>query len=104
VEATYPQEARVNVRSEESAGQVVIAVEDAGAGMDPRVQRRALDPFFSTKVGHDGLGLYFCRLIVERNAGSIEIRSLPGGGTRVAVLLPTSVEAFDDSPEKMEAL
>jgi hypothetical protein len=57
-------------------------------GIDTANLRKIYDPFFSTKSAHDGLGLYFTRMLVERNAGSIEINSKLGYGTTVTILLP----------------
>ena len=67
-----------------------IELGDRGAGIDPPVMRKALEPFYTTKAGHEGLGLYFCRLIVERNSGRLLLRSTPGEGTRVRFLFPAA--------------
>jgi signal transduction histidine kinase len=76
------------IRCECSDGHVRLRVEDRGTGIDESDLRRACDPFFSTKAGHDGLGLYFARMLVERNNGSLELRSRPGKGTTATILLP----------------
>ena len=65
-----------------------IQIRDEGMGIDTTNLRKIYDPFFSTKSAHDGLGLYFTRMLVERNAGSIEITSKLGFGTTVTILLP----------------
>jgi signal transduction histidine kinase len=91
-EAMGAHDTTVTLRSQGRGGYLELSVEDRGPGLDARTLRQAFEPFFSTKNGHDGLGLYFCRLIAERNSGSIELRRLPGGGTRAAVVLPV-VEA-----------
>lgn len=82
-----PKDAVV-VRCERGVGQVRLRVEDRGVGIEEADLRRAFDPFFTTKAGHDGLGLYFARMLVERNDGSLEIGSRPGGGTAAAIVLP----------------
>jgi signal transduction histidine kinase len=51
--------------------------------------RRSFRPFRSTKPGHDGLGLYLCKALVERNGGSIRIVSQPGEGACVQVSFPS---------------
>jgi signal transduction histidine kinase len=73
-----------------------IQIEDAGMGIDGANMKKVYDPFFSTRADHDGLGLYFSRMLVERNSGSIELDSKPGGGTKVTILLPREEE---ESPE-----
>jgi len=96
VEALVRPDGEVRLSAERRQGYVAILIEDSGRGVEPRALRRAFDPFFSTKGGHDGLGLYFCRLIVERNSGSIEIRPGPEGGTQVEVLLPSGAETWGE--------
>lgn len=73
-----------------------IQIEDEGMGIDGANMKKVCDPFFSTKADHDGLGLYFSRMLVERNAGSIELNSKPGRGTKVTILLPREEK---DAPE-----
>jgi signal transduction histidine kinase len=72
-----------------------IQIRDEGMGIDAANLRKVYDPFFSTKAAHDGLGLYFSRMLVERNAGSIEVTSKLGFGTTVTILLPRE----DSTPE-----
>ena len=51
--------------------------------MDDQVQERALEPFFSTKPGHLGIGLCLANSIWRRHGGTLSIRSSPGRGTVV---------------------
>jgi signal transduction histidine kinase len=69
---------------------VEIAVEDQGGGMSPEVLEKAFEPFYTTKeVGRGtGLGLSQVYGFVRAAAGTVEIASEPGQGTRVAMLLP----------------
>ena len=66
----------------------MIDICDSGKGMDARDARRAFAPFYTTKVGHDGLGLYFCKMLVERNGGLVEITSRTGEGTTLRMRFP----------------
>ncbi|MDO9712961.1 ATP-binding protein [Paracraurococcus lichenis] len=73
------------------AGRCVrIAVADTGCGMDSIVLERAFEPFFTTKpVGQGtGLGLSVAYGLVREMGGEISLRSAPGRGTTVSVLLP----------------
>ena len=69
---------------------VALAVEDTGHGMPPEVLERAFEPFFTTKpVGSGtGLGLSFVYGLVKQHRGKVDIRSAPGEGTAVTLLLP----------------
>jgi two-component system cell cycle sensor histidine kinase/response regulator CckA len=76
-------------------GAAVIEVIDTGRGMTPEVQRRAFEPFFSTKQGvrTAGLGLSTAHGIVTQAGGVITLTSREGSGTTVRVQLPAVVPA-----------
>jgi signal transduction histidine kinase len=78
----------VLVRSDVHNRYFRIRIQDEGMGIDGANMKKVCDPFFSTKADHDGLGLYFSRMLVERNAGFMELTSKPGRGTKVTILLP----------------
>lgn len=66
---------------------VCIEVKDGGVGISEKIIDKIFNPFFSTKRGHDGLGLFFCRLLVEKNWGRIEISSIRNKQTTVRLYL-----------------
>lgn len=70
-------------------GFVCLTVTDNGAGMAPEIQRRALEPFFTTKGdAGTGLGLSQVCAFVRDAGGDIEIKSEVGAGTAVCLYLP----------------
>ncbi|RJF70842.1 PAS domain S-box protein [Rhodopseudomonas palustris] len=74
-----------------NADQVEILYADDGCGMSLDVRRRAFDPFFTTRrdQGGTGLGLHIVYSIVtNRLGGRLELRSEPGGGTQIQMILP----------------
>lgn len=82
---------------------VVLAVEDDGPGMEPQIQKRMYDPFFTTKeVGRGtGLGLSIVFGAVRSHGGVITCESSPGGGTRFEVFLKAVPhQAVAPSPEQ----
>ena len=84
---------RIDGDAELAAGDYVeLSVSDTGAGMPPEVAARAFDPFFTTKgVGKGtGLGLSQVYGIARQAGGAARIRSLPGQGTTVSLLLPVT--------------
>jgi PAS domain S-box-containing protein len=71
-----------------------IVVADNGNGIDPEILPRILEPFYTSRVneGGSGLGLSVVHGIVRDHGGELEIENLPGGGTRIRVLLPLVLE------------
>lgn len=87
-----PPGARVDVSAETDGGRVRLRVIDRGHGMTPDVRARMFEPFFTMKeVGAGtGLGLSLVYSIVAEHGGTIEVESVPGGGTTVTVELPAA--------------
>lgn len=93
--AAESQEGRygeVRIRSTADRARVLIEIADDGPGIDAIARRRLFRPFWTTKPGHRGLGLYFARIIVERNDGGIELSRGESGGTIVRLAFPRTVE------------
>lgn len=67
---------------------VQVVVRDTGTGMDEQTITNIFDPFFTTKESGTGLGMFIIKKIIDNHNGRIEIRSQPGKGTTVTVLLP----------------
>jgi two-component system, NtrC family, sensor histidine kinase AtoS len=67
---------------------IVVQVTDDGPGVPPDMVDRIFNPFFTTKAQGSGLGLAIVRKIVDAHDGRIDIRSVPGQGTRFTVTLP----------------
>jgi heavy metal sensor kinase len=84
----------VDVSAEGSVG--LLAVTDTGTGIAADHLDRIFDRFYKADPARThgetqrsgGLGLAICKSIVEASAGSIEITSTLGEGTRVTVRLP----------------
>ena len=71
--------------------QIEIEFADDGVGMSEEVQRRAFEPFFTTRRnrGGTGLGLHIVyNLVTRRLGGSLRLESRPGHGTVFRIRLP----------------
>jgi CheY-like chemotaxis protein len=73
---------------------VMLSFSDSGTGMTPEVQKKATEPFFTTKTTDQGtgLGLSMVQAFVYRSGGHMRIISEPGMGAEIEILLPRSYE------------
>jgi signal transduction histidine kinase len=81
---------RVSALSEDKPKrQVVLSVSDTGTGIPPEVQARLFQKFVAgEQAGHgSGLGLAFCKLVVEAHEGRIWVESTSEHGTTIAFSL-----------------
>jgi signal transduction histidine kinase/ABC-type uncharacterized transport system permease subunit len=80
------------VETTPSAGRTTFSVRDTGAGIPPELQARVFDLFFTTKEAGrgTGLGLALAKRTVTDLGGEITLHSRLGGGTELAVVLPTA--------------
>jgi CheY-like chemotaxis protein len=69
---------------------VVLSVSDTGTGIDPGVEERIFEPYFTTKTdaGGTGVGLATVRNIALLHAGHVEVSTEPDAGTTIRVVLP----------------
>lgn len=86
MEAT-PQGGEIVMSAEAVAGEVVVRVKDSGSGLPEIPAGKLLEPFFTTKPGGTGLGLYICSSIIERHNGVFTIGNHPEGGVVAEVRL-----------------
>ncbi len=52
---------------------ISVFIGDSGVGIDEKIVRKIFKPFFTTKEGGTGLGLYITKRIIESFGGRIEI-------------------------------
>lgn len=99
-----PEENRVWVRSRSTGTDVEVEVSDTGRGIPPENLDRLFDPFFSTKVASDGLGLglAICHRLVSSMGGRIDVKSTLGKGASFIVKLPAHADAKPALPKKVE--
>jgi len=87
-----PGDGSVAVRAETLAGEVRVAVEDTGDGLDAEDRERMFDRFWrgdrSRTSQGAGLGLAIARGLVEAHGGRIWAEDREGGGARVCFTLP----------------
>jgi two-component system, cell cycle sensor histidine kinase and response regulator CckA len=85
---------------------VAFRVTDTGTGMDRDTAERAFEPFYTTK-GPDsaaGLGLSVVRRFATQAGGNAWLRSEPGHGTTVTVVLPAAAGSVTPAMQPVRAM
>jgi two-component system, NtrC family, sensor kinase len=97
--------AYASIHPNDGSRRVRITVADSGHGMGAATVKEIFEPFFTTKgtVG-TGLGLWVCKQLVDKNGGSIWVRSNREGarrGTTFSVVLPADAASPAESKEEL---
>ena len=84
----------VQIHGRRENGGVLFTVEDNGPGIPPEYQEVIFRKFQQAKTPHaprvrsSGLGLAFCKLVVEAHGGRIWVQSAEGQGSSFHIVLP----------------
>lgn len=97
-DAMLPGGGMLTVAAMANGPEVEISVSDTGAGIAPDHIEKIFEPFFTTKSGSDspatdsgsGVGLAFCRRVVDGHGGDIAVESCLGKGSTFRIRLPKS--------------
>jgi signal transduction histidine kinase len=93
-----PQRTQVMVSAWLADGQIRIAVEDQGIGMDSKEVKNIFQKFYRTKKAEEsgepgsGIGLSIVQQIVEQHGGRIDVASQPGVGSCFTLVLPAAAQ------------
>ncbi len=91
-----PAGGRITISTEMQDQSVALSVRDTGSGIPPehlpRIFERfyRVDPARSREAGGTGLGLAIVKHLVESHGGRVRAESMPGGGTAITALFPTT--------------
>ncbi len=89
-------EGAIDISAHIHDGQLTLAVQDSGEGMDDKQQAKLFKPFSQTEdvltYDHEGMGLslYVSKNIASRLHGDITIRSQKNRGTTASIVVPVS--------------
>ncbi|WP_303851178.1 ATP-binding protein [Seleniivibrio woodruffii] len=79
---------RISIKVEEAGDTLNIYITDNGCGINSDIAEKMFDPYFTTKTGGSGIGLYMSKVIVEQHMnGRLTAASMPVG-TVMTVSLP----------------
>ena len=95
-----PEHSDITMTSRVQGGFVEVAVQDRGPGISSEQLKLLFQPFTHIQTPDapgsqgNGLGLAFCRQVIERHRGTIRAQSLKGRGTTVTFTLPVASPHF----------
>ncbi len=97
-DAMLPGGGLLKITAVQNGPTVEITVADTGKGIAPENIESIFEPFFTTKAAQEGpaaysgsgVGLAFCKRVIDAHAGTISVESYPGQGTTFRVRLPDS--------------
>jgi PAS domain S-box-containing protein len=73
-------------------GGILVAVRDAGPGIDPEHLDRVFEPFYTTKTSGVGMGLSICRSIIDAHGGQLWVEPNEPHGAVFKFTLPAAHE------------
>ena len=91
---------RIQIRIGRIGGHISVTVQDDGVGVAQEALPKLFDPFYTTKRpgGGTGLGLSICMSIVREHGGSMDVETLPAGGSAFTVYLPAAPDEVSGAP------
>ena len=98
-----PQGGKIHLAMYTKDESIYLEISDNGIGMTEETKRRIFDPFFTTKgANHSGLGMSMLYGTIKRHNGSIDIKTKPGEGTMLTIVLPKGKEEIDKEDKKLD--
>jgi signal transduction histidine kinase len=97
VEGQVEEARRIELRTAAQDGFVTLAVIDRGVGLPDEQIGRVFEPFYTTKSGGMGLGLWICEMIAEAHDGRISVAANQGRGATFTLRLAALEEAAQDA-------
>ncbi|MDD9899657.1 MAG: PAS domain-containing sensor histidine kinase [Alphaproteobacteria bacterium] len=92
-----PGEGHVRVTVEDKGDNIVLSVEDNGAGIPDQIRAQILEPYVTTKKKGSGLGLAIVKKIMEDHGGSVVLENYPTqdmkSGAKAVIVLPKDIHA-----------
>lgn len=88
-----PEHGQVTVLLEKINNHIVIAIQDSGIGIPDSEKEKVFDLFYQTnhtinQTGGSGIGLAFCKEVVEKHHGKLSLITNSTGGATFSISLP----------------
>ncbi|MGQ9665110.1 MAG: ATP-binding protein [bacterium] len=88
VSSLVDRKPEISISLMHKAKNIVIEINDNGTGIPEAALKKIFEPYYTTKKGGTGLGLYIAQKIVNEHNGKIRAQSIQGKGTTFTVILP----------------
>lgn len=83
----------IRITPSDDRSHVTIQVCDNGPGVPEDKLCYILKPYFTTKEGGTGMGLWISQMLIEQHGGKLEFNNLPAGGVCFSFTLPALMAA-----------
>lgn len=95
-DAMLPGGGILTIRAGDDAGNVQIEIADTGCGIESADLEKIFEPFYTTKTEQGssfektgcGLGLVFCKQVIDNHGGTISVESEPAKASTFKITLP----------------
>jgi signal transduction histidine kinase len=96
IEATEKGKGTIQIRTQRQGEKYTIEIKDNGTGMDAETQQKLFEPYFTSKIKGNGLGLTNTQNIILNHKGSITVRSKKEAGSSFCITLSVNANNPDD--------
>lgn len=69
---------------------IIVLIADTGCGIPPENISKVFEPFYSSKIMANGMGLSIAQSIIMQQKGKLKLHSSPNTGTRAIITLPVA--------------
>ncbi|MEO0205144.1 MAG: ATP-binding protein [candidate division WOR-3 bacterium] len=88
VAALKERKPEIRIALREERKNIFITISDNGSGIPGSELEKIFEPYYTTKKGGTGLGLFIAQKIVREHNGEIKVESSDGFGTKFSIILP----------------
>jgi signal transduction histidine kinase len=98
IEAMKSGAGLLELKSFRQGDKCIVEIKDNGTGIDEETMQKLFEPYFTSKMKGNGLGLTHTQNIIINHKGNIYVRSKVGEGTTFTVILPKEISNVEIIP------
>ncbi len=98
-----PPGQRIEIFGAARDGEARVGIVNHGPNISPNEREQIMEPFYTGKDGHVGLGLPIAKGIIEAHHGRLWVDDTPGGGATFLFSLPLSSERHSNGANDKKA-